>query len=267
MIDTFRGWELPERAGSRVGSQAAWCFAFGLWNLLSCLVLLRRWEGALIQPLLGSQFCAVVIWVLCTSGLFRWSADAIGLSAWRHVVWPLSCVSGAGILAAVSFGRPLHGLTLAGWLLWILVEGMWTTRMRIGSASRSGHPIVRTARVTADRAEQLAHNRPSDMDLPEGVTQRLERARHDSGETLTGLLRVEFGVEERLQTVHVSFCPPFDAMPELHVGQISGPTVSLTVAQLETFGARIEARRGVSQSEPSSIVLQLEVSAQIGKAQ
>jgi hypothetical protein len=106
-----------------------------------------------------------------------------------------------------------------------------------------------------------AHDEDS---LPAGVTQQLERATHDSGESLHGLLRVEFPRGERTQFVHIPFCPPFTQAPAVHAAQVAGPTVEVKVAQAESFGVRIEVKRKEADREPRSVVLEIEATAPAG---
>jgi hypothetical protein len=98
--------------------------------------------------------------------------------------------------------------------------------------------------------------------LPEGVTQQLIRAEHGGIESLSGLLRVDFPAGDRTQVVHLAFCPPFHAVPEVNVASISGPPATVKVSQVESFGMRVDVRRNPSANEPDSIVLEIEATAQ-----
>ena len=68
---------------------------------------------------------------------------------------------------------------------------------------------------------------------PEGVVQQLTRSRAANGtEEISGWLRTSFAAGQRTASVHVAFCPPLGATPELSVEQIDGPEARIKTAQV-----------------------------------
>ena len=77
----------------------------------------------------------------------------------------------------------------------------------------------------------------------EGLQQQIFRYRTAAGhETISGILRVDLARGERSGNLHVAFCPPLAKLPQFHCEQAAGPPARLKLAQLETYGARIEFR-------------------------
>ena len=95
--------------------------------------------------------------------------------------------------------------------------------------------------------------------LPWEVTQQLTR-RHDSDgrDLMLGYLRGGFEPGERSQNLHVAFCPPFEGTPALAVHQMSGPPVAIKLAQVETYGARLELKLAAKTGQTESVVVQFE---------
>jgi hypothetical protein len=55
--------------------------------------------------------------------------------------------------------------------------------------------------------------------------------------------------------MHVAFCPPFAATPEVKVSQIDGPEVRIKTAQLLPYGARLDLKLAAPAEEPTSVTL------------
>jgi hypothetical protein len=73
--------------------------------------------------------------------------------------------------------------------------------------------------------------------------QQVTRVREADRESIHALVQVEFAGGDQLAVVHLAFCPPLDAAPELAAHAMEAEDVEVKVTQGETFGARIEARR------------------------
>ncbi len=67
-------------------------------------------------------------------------------------------------------------------------------------------------------------------------------------ERIEGWFRVRFQPEEETTIIHLSFCPPFETVPDLQLIQIAGGEVQFKATQIETFGARIEVKRNLSET-------------------
>lgn len=89
------------------------------------------------------------------------------------------------------------------------------------------------------------------------VTQQLTRSRGEDGsEELAGWLRTTFAAGQRTGNVHIAFCPPFAATPELEIEQIDGPEARTKTAQVLPFGARIDLKLAATAETDDVVVLQ-----------
>ena len=54
------------------------------------------------------------------------------------------------------------------------------------------------------------------------------------------MLRAEIPAGDRLAILHIAFCPPLDAQPELAAHALDADDAEVRITQAETFGARLE---------------------------
>jgi hypothetical protein len=93
--------------------------------------------------------------------------------------------------------------------------------------------------------------------LSEDITQQLTRSQAaDGAEELSGWLRMAFAAGQRTGNLHVAFCPPFAATPQLEVEQLDGPEARIKTAQLLPHGARLDLKLAAAAEEPTSVLLQ-----------
>ena len=105
--------------------------------------------------------------------------------------------------------------------------------------------------------ERQVGNLPRQEVPPEGVVQQLTRSRAADGtEEISGWLRTSFAAGQRTASVHVAFCPPLAAVPELAVEQIDGPEARIKTAQVLPYGARVDLKLAAASEEPASVLLQ-----------
>lgn len=81
------------------------------------------------------------------------------------------------------------------------------------------------------------------------VTQWLTRTLTADGEIIEGGVRIDFAEGQRDATVHVSFCPPLQSIPEVTTEDLDGLGVEIRVAATFAFGARLTIRRRVASHE------------------
>jgi hypothetical protein len=65
-----------------------------------------------------------------------------------------------------------------------------------------------------------------------------------------------FTAGQRTGSIHVAFCPPFAAVPEVEVEQIDGPEARIKTAQLLPYGVRLDLKLAAASEEPTSVLLQ-----------
>jgi hypothetical protein len=107
-------------------------------------------------------------------------------------------------------------------------------------------------------ATQSASNRDElAASLPPEVTQKVTRARDEShADVVHGLFRAAFLPGARTHNVHLVFSPPFSAAPKLTVEVVEGPGASVKVAEVQTYGARLEVRLRSTRDEPADVIVE-----------
>jgi hypothetical protein len=210
---------------------------------LSLIFLLRRLSGALVQPLGGFGLITVAL----LSGLAAAGLRSTVLSTQYSVLTKLpltqplllALIAAPGIaslvlLAALTLPgtRPL-GIAIAWFLLIAGEAASWLALHR--SRRRSGR------RAAPVRPQPIAH--PADeTETPAGLVQQLTRVREGGRESLHAMVRAEIPAGDRLAVVHLAFCPPLQAPPELTAHAIDLENAEVRVTQAETFGVRLEVR-------------------------
>ena len=95
-----------------------------------------------------------------------------------------------------------------------------------------------------------------DGEWPEGLLQQLSRSRLDpQTEVIQGVLRAEFAPSERQQTLHLAFSPPLSAKPRVEAHQAEGPAARIKVADIQTYGVRVDVRLSAASGEAESVWL------------
>ena len=249
-----------------------------------CLFLfVRRLAGGFQHPLSTGGLIAVALLTGATASLLRSWADGIRLPSraafwrWARLAGPSACL----LLLAISLSlsaSPAAGL----WGFWAILGGVeacwWYAGVRAGAVPRlvwrwprrSPADAIRLAVPAArdqlerplpppDIADETHEEEESEDVLPWEVTQQLTRRYDSEGRDLMfGYLRGVFEPGERSQNLHVAFCPPFEGTPVLAVHQVSGPPVAIKLAQVETYGARLELKLAAKTGQTESVVVQFE---------
>ena len=142
-------------------------------------------------------------------------------------------------------------------------HGTFGTRSRLDRPQQSR----RTMRLTAAHAAMLGRTSGHSHALAAATRKRpyfpkkspsnSPAARRPTGPNeLSGWLRMPFAAGQRTGSMHVAFCPPFAATPELAVEQIDGPEVRIKTAQLLPYGARLDLKLAAAAEEPTAVLLQ-----------
>ena len=270
---------------SRTGVTACGMAAvvLGLLIAAAAAILWRRLAGALVHPLQPGALLAAGISAATAAAAVRvgWSHRAAG----RWAVWPdwtamaLTSLAAAGLLAGLWLpGTPLLPILAAVLVLLVEEIGVWAWVARRYARPKRRQAIggadILVCPASHDRQECLSHrsdvqeclSRRGDAPPPEEVVQQLTRIRTaDETEELRGWLRVPFAAGQRTASVHVAFCPPLAATPELAVEQIDGPDARLKTAQLLPYGARIDLKLAAAAEQAGVVVLEFVARAPIEK--
>jgi hypothetical protein len=223
--------------------------------VVSLLVLARRWAGALDNPLgppalliTGALMAAAAVavrvgWLLAPAVLAAPRRDRAVMLLTSLAVLALAagvCLRGTSGVGRLFLFAPLAAEEVWAWAWYI------------------GRPLVSRTRRVRSRHTVCAGYNDADDDLPaEDVVQQLTRSQAaDGSERLSGWLRMPIAAGQRSGSVHVAFCPPLGAAPELQVEQMSGPEARVKTAQLLPYGVRLDLKLAAAAEEPTSVLLQ-----------
>jgi hypothetical protein len=201
---------------------AIWLPTLLLGSGLSLLLTCRRIAGALNQAPSGAALVLAAISLAIVAALLRRATPRpVGPemgSACPSVVAIL-------ILTAVTLpGTPSLGIATA----WFVLVG----------SEVAGWLLPRLARSPPAESPDPSQ----ELELAEGLVQKVTRVREGEQESIHALIRAEAAAGDRMAVVHLAFCPPLAARPNLaaHALDVGDAEVKITLA--ETFGARIEVR-------------------------
>lgn len=77
----------------------------------------------------------------------------------------------------------------------------------------------------------------------DSLTLWLSRRQTEDGEQIEGWVRAHFAAGQRETTIHVAFCPPMSACPEIETEELDGAGLEIRVAAVFPFGVRLSVRR------------------------
>lgn len=258
----------------------------GVLLITASVLLLRRVLGALVAPLPSAALAMAGIALAAMGGLvriascriprqgrargWRWPVQILTSLAVLAVAYSVS-VSGSGWLGLASLWgavvvgevfswHPFHMLQLR-WPLGLppLSTLQWLPRLSI----RSRLPIKSRLPTRIDpphRPEphgvKAAVLEPTAIIAAEVLQQLTRRQLADGVEELAGWVRVSFAPGQRTENVHVAFCPPFAAAPQLTVAQLDGPPARTKTAQLLPYGVRIDLKLSGPAEANTSVLLE-----------
>jgi hypothetical protein len=199
-------------------------------------LLARRLAGALaVAPSLSLTALATL--------LFAVMVAAVRVGGGVLSIW----VSTAVVVAfglAMSF--PKAGLLqLAAVWAPILVEEAWAW----GWLRRSGASLFGRAPASS-AAPEAEVTRPA-----AAVLQQLTRSADGDAEQLAGWLRMPLATGQRSGSLHVAFCPPFRAAPQVEFEQLEGPAARIRIGQLMPYGVRLDVKLSAPSPAPAGLLL------------
>jgi hypothetical protein len=216
---------------------AIWLTILALACGLSLFLTWRRLVGALVQPPAGAALVCAAFALAISAALLRRAAPR---DSGREIVSFLPGVVAVLLLAAVTLpGTPAVGIAIA-WLALIASETTAWLAPRVARRGRADAPS------TTEESE-----------IPEGLLQQLTRVREGDRESIHGLLQAEVPAADRLAVVHLAFCPPLAARPELTAHAMDSDDAEVRVTQVEVFGARMEVRLPRPADEPRRVLIEV----------
>lgn len=230
----------------------------------------RRAVGAISTPLSASSLFAV--------GLAVAGAAAAARFVWRRsgatrrstlIISGLVTVSALATAAATSLPESAPA-GLAGLWLIVAAEEFWAWRprrfVRLAQPAPAASPSPRPVPIHGSRRqfEQAVADSALGLDVvQEHVTQQVTRlAEPDGTERVVGWMRVSFEPGQRLASVHLAFCPPFQRTPEAALERLDGPEVRIKRVQAFPFGARFDLKLDVPAEQRADVLLQVAAEVQ-----
>lgn len=230
MLTTDGTWQgaLLGIARRRRGVSATIVASLAIGMALSLLLLVRRFAGALTEPLPPAALIGTASVVLAWASAVRITSRALArpVAAWLPAI----------ALAAFAIACSYPGSRVVDWLVWpaVFVAYGCVVRIRIRSANTK-----LTATPQFEPRISLA-----DGGTNEQVVQRLTRARTpDGADVLYGDLVAEFAPGERSVTLHAAFCPPFERLPRVEAEVADDVAANVKVSQVLHNGVGLEIRR------------------------
>jgi hypothetical protein len=223
---------------------------------LALILIGRRLTGAFLQPLGGAVIVLIAVAVELAVAAPRWSILSTKYSVLSTQYFSnlsrTSRWSSYLLLIVPSFAvlALLASLSLAGTPAWAIATAWFVV---IGGESMNWLLYRVPQQESASAVEEAA----DEPETPPGLVQRLTRLRESDGESLHALVRAEVPAHDRLAVVHLAFCPPLAARPELTAHAVDAEAAEVRVTQAETFGARIEVRLPQVKDEPREMLVEV----------
>ena len=247
--------------------------ALGVLSAAALVVVARRLAGALQTPLEPALLLTAGTLIAATAAAIRlgWRlTSSTSFTSWSdRVVMVFTSLAAVSLTAGLCLpGTPVVWIATLACLVALEELGMlgWLMHRRARrSREKTPRPIhVDAAHAAIPHAKCVnAALKPSalfdatEAPFPDEVTQQLTRSQAaDGAEEFSGWLRMPFAAGQRTGNVHVAFCPPLSAVPELHVEQIDGPTARIKTAQVLPYGVRLDLKLAVTAEEPACVLLQ-----------
>ncbi len=246
-------------------ARAALATLFALVALAALVVILRRIDGALREPLPpfalaalggGLAIAALAFRHLTARDCWQWGATAC------YAIWAAPSV----VLLLWAAGILLPGTTATGWASFLgllLVEEGWSwgrlPKKGAGVLNNESRPLFSEAGLSMLDGEPS--QAPADID--ETATQWLVRRREpDGGEAIEGWLRTGFVAGQRHAMAHLAICPPMATTPVCYAEASDGPPAQVKVGQVLPYGLRLEIKLDEAAEEPCEVLVEFSIQEQ-----
>jgi hypothetical protein len=204
-------------------------------SALSLFLFLRRATGALTAPLPTLQLVATAAVMLI------WALVVREFTAKRRVFFWVSL--GTMLLVAVACSFP--AARLVDWLVWLPAIGVVAA---LPLATKGEPEEAATVQLhVADADNALEH-----------VLQQVTRLRTVEGkDAVRATLVAEFAPGERQTIAYVSFCPPFELLPEVEANIADDSEADVKLAQVLHNGAQLEVRLSEPANDATAVSIEL----------
>jgi hypothetical protein len=219
---------------------------------LALFLTWRRIEGALVQSPPGAALIVAAIGLVCTAALLRIAAPR---QIQRELAFVLPGVAAILVLAAVSLPGTSQWGIAGAWLVMISTEAAtwWHSFNPHRQAQVQSGPEPPSAVAAGSGLNDC-----EEPEIPDGLVQQVTRVQESANrESIHALVQANIPAGDRLAIVHLAFCPPLAARPELTAHAIDADEIDVKVTQLETFGARLEARLPQVTEQPQRVMIEV----------
>lgn len=238
------GANLPTFELPTVGRQlaaAVWWTAVVLLAAIAGVFLVRRLSGAFAEPLGGLQLLGATVALILAVSLIQFTAGHDRIARIIPII-----AAAVGLVSLTVPGTAPWSVGLS-WFLLVTAQSV-PLLVRFKQSRIKRPPAARPP---------TAHD-PDEETISEQLVQQVTRERTATGgESLHALIRVTCLPGDRMAVVHLAFCPPLGATPQLmaHVLDDSGAEAKITLA--ETYGTRIEVRLAHPAVEGETVLLEM----------
>jgi hypothetical protein len=218
---------------------------------LALFLAARRMSGAMTAPAAPSLLVVTAIamlgWMLLVHITIRLptSGRADAANIFRSLPIAASWLS----LILVAFACSFPGNRLLDWLVWLPT---------FAAAWLAPRFLVSRRFELLGRPAQVQHSPTAEIATEDRVLQQVTRYRSADGrETVHAQLRAEFSPGQRVKTLYVAFCPPFEQLPHVEAHLADEQPANATLTQVLHNGAQIDVRlpRPASAQAPVSVEL------------
>lgn len=250
--------------------RAAVTSGMSLLALAGCVLVVRRFSGALVSPPPAAALALVGL-VLAAAGLGfrRLLADGVLAAHVRPAVYALP--GGVAVLWLAALSLP----ETSGWGLTLLfgpvllAEGFSWGRFARRAAEADRLVPAATAILPPAAAESpaqshelaetsLADEEPLERD-ENALGEQTRRRDAETGEIIEGWLRVDFATGQRHAAAHIAICPPLERNPTCYAEPADGPDASVKITQAMSYGVRLELKLAEPAAEPASVIVEYSI--------
>jgi len=230
--------------GVRPPARALVVASVGFALAIGVLLVVRRAMGTLTAPLPAPQL------VVTATALSAWAILVHEIAVYRRAVFFLSLC--ATLLVGIGCSYP--GDRAVDWLVWIAALAAPLSPVFASRFTGQGSTKLWEGSLTPMARTHIGVRNPSDES--ERVLQRLERVRSAEGlEMVRGTLLAEFASGQRQTSLYVSFCPPFELLPQVEANVLDDAETEVKLAQVLHNGAQLDVRL----SEPAEDALAVSI--------
>ena len=257
-----RGWV--------IGAQI---FIASLFLFVGLFLMVRRLSGQLGQsPNLAVSALVGGILALGVWACWQFTNPEKDRAIWGGFVSVVIAV----VIVAVSISTPNLG-SLAG--IWAPPFVVTVAMVILGKKSLGQHPnstpnengLTERAQVETNDSVSFESKKRDELEgmatialedeetlLDPSIDQLIIRSQDEQGRpVIFGKVRGHFAVGERTKNLHLAFCPPFTAAPQVSAELAEGPDADVQVGQAIQAGTRIDIKLVEIPSEPVSLVIEV----------